>query len=387
MTIGVRSSPDAEERRRTLNAMSVARRHMAVTEASRLNDAQLDSWLKFAEVNSVGPLVAHVITDALGNQALGGRASKVHRQSEERMTVLMAELDAIGGSLAKEGIPLVALKNAGIARGLFPCAGCCPMGDIDVLLPKSRFLDAHRLVGELGYHFASRGTVEPADLQHGLSSGGTEYVKAVGGQDVWLELQWRPVAGRWLRPDQEPDGDRLLSRSQEISGTAVRLLHPVDNMQQVALHTAKHSFVRAPGLRLHTDVDRLAYYSPPDWQAFVDGVQAMGVTVPCYFSLSLATTLLGAQVPSRVLDALSPPRWKREVIYRWLNHIDLFYPNEVKFSRPEMVLFHGLLYDDTTLLLASLFDTDRSKLGWRNLRTNLQRGRRRVTDILTRYQA
>src|SRR5690606_34947470 len=137
-----------------------------------------------------------------------------------------------------------------------------------------------------GYQLASRSIVEPADLERGLASGGTEYVRHIGGHEVWIELQWRPVAGRWIRRDQEPAAAELLARSVAIPGTAARLLSPEDNMIQVALHTAKHSYVRAPGLRLHTDVDRLARLAAPDWDRVAAMVEALQTTTAVYLSLA-----------------------------------------------------------------------------------------------------
>ena len=85
---------------------------------------------------------------------------------------------------------------------------------------------------------------------------------------MWVELQWRPVAGRWIREDQEPNADDLINRSLPITGTNVRLLAPEDNLLQVCLHTAKHSYMRAIGFRLHTDVDRIVNYQNINWNIF-----------------------------------------------------------------------------------------------------------------------
>ena len=55
--------------------------------------------------------------------ALGAAASedwkRAHEKVESRMSDLMRELDSVADMLAAAGIPVVALKNAGIARGLY----------------------------------------------------------------------------------------------------------------------------------------------------------------------------------------------------------------------------------------------------------------------------
>lgn len=350
-----------------------------------LEPATVEALLPFAERNRIAPIVAHALIErapALRRTQWGD----IHNRSAARMDVLLEETDRVAARLSREGITVVALKNAGIARGIYPCRGCCPMGDVDLLVERARFREAHALMSECGFSLASRSTVEPADLEHGLVAGGTEYVKHVGPEEVWFELQWRPIAGRWIRKDQEPDGPALVGRSVEVKGTDVRVLAPADNMLQVALHTAKHSFVRAPGLRLHTDVDRLVAFAPPPWDEVVSAATRLETKTAVYFSLECARALLGTEIPEHVLSALSPSRWKRSLVMNWLRRVDFFEPDARKFSRPAMMAFHALLYDDAGGLAASAMGADRAQLGIRHLPGNLARATRRVFDLATRYE-
>jgi hypothetical protein len=341
-------------------------------------------WLSFGVRNRVGPIVAHALLEALPTHPTQAEWAALHDASATRMQILLGQLDAVAARLATEGIRLVALKNAGIARGIFPCAACCPMGDLDVLVDRSRFVEAHELLCDSGFVLASRATVEPADLAHGLISGGTEYRKQVDTEEVWLELQWRPVAGRWIRPEQEPSGTDFVARSVPIAGSAARLLSPEDNMLQVALHTAKHSYVRAPGLRLHTDVDRLATFATPDWARLEGAIGALHVRTATFFSFALARALLESPIPEAWLDRLRPPEWKAQAIGHWLRHLNVFEPDERKFSRPQMLVFHALLYDHLKGLASSAFDmaSGRGPLAFRPARAV-----RRIADLLFRYQA
>ena len=342
----------------------------------------------FAENNQLGPVVAHFALDNLSdNHQLSPEWNNIHNHSAERMRIFMKSLDEVALHFSRHSIPVVALKNSGIARGIFPCIACCPMGDIDVLIRKDDFITAHKIVQDLGFSFSSRSKVEPADLGSALAEGGgTEYYRESYGIGVWLELQWRPIAGRWLRKDQEPNGDELIERSVAIPGTAVRLLNPTDNLLQVALHTAKHSYVRAPGLRLHTDVDRLVRYSPPDWSKFLELVNSYSIRTPVYFSLLIPRLLLNSPIPDEVIEKLAPPPWKRAIILKWLKKIDLFQPDEQKFNRFEMMMFHALLYDDLKGLAASILNTEvrllRKIKPWRLLCNGLIR----MKDILLRYE-
>ena len=371
----------------TLDAMASSHRPLRLEAVRAAGRRVIGDWLTFAERNRVGPIVAHTLLEAWGDAFEEAETCRDrYAKSEARMQILMAELDQVADRLAKEGIRLLALKNAGIARGIYPHLGLCPMGDIDVLIDKRRFREAHQLILESGFALASRGTVEPADLEHGLASGGTEYRRVVGDEEVWFELQWRPVAGRWIRRDQEPDTAALIARSVPIPGTEVRLLKPEDNMIQVGLHTAKHSYVRAPGLRLHTDVDRLAIYQTPDWHEVVRIASETEIKTATFFSFALAKLLLDSPVPDHVLETLAPPPWKQNAVAAMLEKVDIFEPDAKKFTRPEMLVFHALLYDDAPGLIASVFDTERGGFRLKDLPRTLNRGVRRMADVLTRYQ-
>ena len=175
------------------------------------------------------------------------------------------------------------------------------------------------------------------------------------GEKLWLELQWRPVAGRWIRPDQEPSAEELMSRSVPISGTAVRILSPEDNLLQVALHTAKHTYIRAPGFRLHLDVDRIVKHQKINWNIFIRNVLRLQVKTPVYFSLIIPSKILGTPIPENVLKELEPPKWKVRSISHWLTSAGLFNPDERKFSRTGYLIFNALLYDNWSGLLKGIF--------------------------------
>ncbi len=316
-----------------------------------------DEYLwSFSQKNRLTPIMAHALADHVGWENLPDYWRRVHEGTCIRISAYLTELDRLAQRLAKEGIPLVALKNGGIARGIYPCPGCCPMGDLDVLVEKRHFRQAHQILLEEGYHFKFRSPREIAELDAAEQGGGAEYWKILdGGEKLWFELQWRPVAGRWIRPDQEPTAEELLARSLSIPGTAVRLLAPEDNLLQVALHTAKHSYVRAPGFRLHLDVDRIVHRQPIDWDLFLERALALQVKTAVYFSLAIPQALFGTPIPDAVLARLRPPGWKEGLISRWLQRVGLFNPDEPKFSRLGYILFTALLYDDLQGLLRSIF--------------------------------
>ena len=311
---------------------------------------------EMAKNNRVESIVAHTLMDVLGKDNIPSHWVKAHDENFNRISAYLAELDYIADKLTEKGIFLIILKNGGIARHIYPCPGCCPMGDLDVLVEKKYFQIAHQVLMTHGFHFEFRSSLEEADINAAEKNGGAEYWKILpNGDKLWFELQWRAVAGRWIRPEQEPSTKDLMRRSISVSGTTVRILSPEDNLLQVSLHTAKHSYVRAPGMRLHTDVDRIVRYQLIDWNVFLKYVLDLQVETAVYFSLIIPKALFGTLIPDEVLTRLKPPAWKAKLISSWLKKAGLFNPDERKFGKLKYILFNILLYDDFNGLWKAVF--------------------------------
>lgn len=320
-----------------------------------------NAFYALASTHEVASTIAWQVAQQDGWQSVPSQWWQVYDETDAQIGAYLAELDQVAARLAQAGILLVALKNSGIVRGIFPHPGAVPMGDVDVLVRKQDFRRSHAILLANGYQFEFRSALEEEDLGEAEQGGGAEYWKILSdGQKLWFELQWRPVAGRWIRPDQEPSVDELMSRSISIDGTDVRLLAPEDNLLQVCLHTAKHSYVRAPGFRLHLDVVRIVdRYPSLDWDLFISRVEQLQVKTATYFSLLIPKDLFQTPIPDQVMAQLRPPNWKEQAITRMLNKAGLFNPNEKKFTRLEYILFNSLLYDDFTGLWRGIFPDKR----------------------------
>ncbi len=277
-------------------------------------------------------------------------------KTEERITEYMDELDKISALLHSHKIPLVALKNSGIARAIYPFLGASPMGDLDVLVDKADFRKAHGILIKQGYQMKFRSPLEEENIDSAEQHGGAEYsVDLASGRHLWFELQWRPIAGRWIRADQEPSASDLIERSVKIDDCYTLLLSPEDNLLQVALHTAKHTYVRAPGFRLHTDVDRIVRSSKIDWVKFVEKVKSIEVKTAVFLSLTLAQKLLRTPIPKDILDDIAPGNLKTRILLLWLQRVGLFNPDERKWGKIGYIIFVCLLYDNFVGLGKSIF--------------------------------
>ncbi len=268
----------------------------------------------------------------------------------------MEELDLVAKHFLSKNIRLVALKNSGITRGLYQIYGASPMGDLDVLIEKLHFKKAHHILLSIGYKLKFRSELEEDDIDLAELGGGAEYCKVLkSGRLLWFELQWRPVAGRMIRIDIEPNATDLIDNSQEILNSYVRILSPEDNLLQVALHTAKHSYVRSPGFRLHTDVDRIVRSNIIDWDLFIEKVKKLELKTSVFFSLALARELLDTPIPLTVLNKIMPSKFKVKVISYWLQSVGLFNPDDRKWNKFEYIIFVSLLYDGFGPLIKNMF--------------------------------
>lgn len=273
--------------------------------------------------------------------------SKKYNESKVRIEYFINKLEEVAQKLDAEGIPIIALKNGGIAAGLIPDKAKCPMGDVDTLVYKKDFINTHKILTEMGFCLKFRSDSEEEDVMKAFRNGGTEYYsKGLNNSDgMWFELSWRPIAGRWIRIDKEPKAEELIERSRVVHNSKIRILSPEDNLLQVAIHTAKHSYVREPGFRLHLDVERIVKHSKIDWDLFQIKVEDAGTKTAVFYSLEIAKRLFHTPIPEKILNRLRPNKIKNWVITGLLAKAGLLHPNSRKFTKVEFVFFQIMLYD------------------------------------------
>lgn len=277
-----------------------------------------------------------------------------------QINLYMNELDKLSYKLSQNGIQILALKNTGIARGIYKDYASSPMGDIDLLVKPKDFYKAHKFLIELGYEFADRSPFEIRNIKQAFKNGGAEYkCKLINKKILWIELQWRSVAGRWIQPSQEPSAEILFKNSIPIENSTCRLLSPEDNLLQVCLHTAKHSYVRAPGFRLHTDVDRIVNFNTINWDEFCCKVEYLRVRTPVYLALLIPKVLLRSKIPKEVLQRLNFSPLKHLLIQNWLLKVGLFGPDEKKWTKLGYIFFNLILFDTFYDLFRAIFPRKR----------------------------
>jgi hypothetical protein len=267
-----------------------------------------------------------------------------YKSVQSRIEFMFDELALLGQKFHTKSLRVVALKNGGLAQVKGADLAEHPMGDIDLFVKKEEFHEAHKAIVAQGFIFEFRSEFEEEDFTKAFSDGSTEYYKILAdGNKMWLELSWRSVSGRWINRKKEPNTDDLIRDSIPWNISGIYVLSPEDNLLQVSIHTAKHSYFRAPGFRLHLDVKRVTSYFDIDWDVFIEKVKCANTKTAVYFSLLFSKEMLGADVPSHVLDALKPNLFKIWLINFSLRKVSL--QERFYFNRIEFIVFQLCLYD------------------------------------------
>ena len=120
------------------------------------NELGDDLVFKSAQLNGVVSIVAHALSICIEKDKIPDHWSKEYKLIENKIISYMDELNKAADILANQNIPLLALKNSGITLGMYPYLGSCPMGDVDVLVKKSQFREAHNLLVKNGYKLKFR---------------------------------------------------------------------------------------------------------------------------------------------------------------------------------------------------------------------------------------
>jgi hypothetical protein len=109
------------------------------------------------------------------------------------------------------------------------------------------------------------------------------------------------------------------------------------------MHTSLHSFIRAPGIRLHVDIDRLVRDNTIDWSDFVSEVEAMGVPTRAFVSLSMAKGLLDSPIPASVLTRLYPGSVRWSLLENLLQQNGIVADGRPKLRRAETLMLDALI--------------------------------------------
>lgn len=288
--------------------------------------------------------------------ALNDEWQAIYNECSKKAIQKLEATKKICAMMHQHGIDMVVLKNGGILADIIDDPAKMPMGDVDTLIHKKDFLDAYNLMIDNGYVFEYSNEYEIPDIDNAYRDGDAEYTKMIDhDHKLIVEIAWRVVAGRWMRPDKEPLTDEAIENSHYAKDSFIRVLSPEDNLLQVCIHTAKHSYVRAPGLRLNLDVERIVSNCTINWEVFLQKVLLAHTKTAAYFSLYIPSVLFSTEIPQFVMDRLRPSKRKCKRIDKMLSKAGFLNPKQRKFGKIGFLRFQTSLYDSFSDMFRTLY--------------------------------
>jgi hypothetical protein len=141
-----------------------------------------------------------------------------------RFKAALREIRTLNGA----GIPVVLLKGAALSARWPEAIEMRLSGDVDILVPQERTLDALRLLGEAGWLVPPPNFVSATDLQKFHAFGVCRH------PNLWVDVHWRPSSGIG---DPALGREVLLrSREAELHGTRVRIPDIADHLFILLAH-------------------------------------------------------------------------------------------------------------------------------------------------------
>lgn len=267
---------------------------------------------EFANHHEVAPLVAMRLRHLGKSSPLW---NGVADDWKYRLTQRFEKLDLLSDALHAAGIPVMAVKNAAIARAIYPVWEECPMGNFDLLVLPSDFDRATQVLLEAGMtsgEGAARSAVR-------------EFSAELADDTLWIRLQTRPSYHPLALPEHLGRTEQLFERAFAVDGCALKIPHPMDHLAIVCMSIVRRRYVCVPGIRMYSEVDRIVRRTPSfPWEAFVRHVRFMGSAA--YFALYIPKMLLDTPIPEDVLDALRPQKAAFQRFMAVIRRRGLFYP-------------------------------------------------------------
>jgi hypothetical protein len=299
----------------------------------------VDVCRKHAKLNQVEALVGSSIKELLDDGEGGLSWLEYIKENQRRVLELTDALSDISLKLEEAGCNYVLIENSGVmfASGLSAEAFCA--GDFDLLVDMASWPQAQIIFENNGFLIKDRRNRPTNRLEYfrEIDNGAPQWLDA--GTEAF-DRMWAPL----IYVDRSSNWIKSKVRSERASNIYVP--EATDLLIQVAMHTSLHSFIRAPGVRLHVDVDRVVRDNKIDWAYFLSEVQLMGISTRCFVSLSMAAGLLETPIPFYALQALFPGRIRWSLIHKLLRNNGTLNDGKAKLPRFQSIFLDVLLCDE-----------------------------------------
>ena len=223
------------------------------------------------------------------------------RSNSLKNLLLTGELLKLYGLFEQNDIFAIPYKGPTLAASVYRDLSLRQAGDLDILVGMRDVLKAKELLLSLGYEPTPWRTVDqlsPAQEKAFLRFE-REYAFWHEGAGISVEIQWE-VIPRYLSFSWDPVSLRQRRQVVSLGGGAVSTFVPEDLLLVLCIHGSKHFWER---LRWVCDVgETVNLFREMDWDDLMARAAAFGSERMLLLGLSLAHSLLNADVPVALLD-------------------------------------------------------------------------------------
>jgi radical SAM protein with 4Fe4S-binding SPASM domain len=220
--------------------------------------------------------------------------------SAKRNVRLYHELAQVLRALGARGIPVIVLKGAHLAEGVYGNLAVRPMGDLDLLAKKADLAEVEAALLGMGYGGPQRPSIEvQCRDRHTL----LHLAKAEAAE---IDVHWslaEPASGFRI----DVDGLWERSRPASVAGVPGLVLSHEDLLLSVCLHAGYHHAF-CGGLKSLVDIAEICgrYRDEIDWERLRLRAREWGAERCVYLAARLAREWLDAPIPAEFLSGLKP---------------------------------------------------------------------------------
>ncbi len=269
--------------------------------------ADWESLIRQAQADGVAPLLYWNLSKTGKLAQIPDFAGNALRESYAATWMnnqqILQELGTISKVFHEAGIPIVLLKGVCFALTIYPDIGLRPMGDLDILVPKTKLAQGVQLAQKLGY-------VEAVpDASPGLNEliGHHACLRKTGEQGSLLEIHDSLVAEQafsfavsmdWFWEQTQPLAHEIFHHLQMLSPTAQVLFAAAHAMLQ-------HGQQNSP-LRWFYDIDLLirSYNEAIDWEMLIQQARFFEWGSALKSALERSVELFETPIPQAVREQL-----------------------------------------------------------------------------------
>ena len=294
-------------------------------------DFTLTDWESLpaiAQAEGVAPLMYWKLRDygwpAGTPDAAHTSLAQAYYSTVARNMLLCRELGRVLDVLGGIGIPAIVLKGAALAATLYPNIGLRPMGDLDLLVPRSRMEKAVQAARSFGYR-----EIHP-ELVPGITRVIGYHVYLQGGLQahVAVELHWSLMGGDndWRSPPMEWFWEQTELISSDVGGEqggieGSHTLTPTAHLLYLTAHLMLHHGESQAQLLWFYDIHLLInrWGERLNWDELLARSEEFRWVAALYAALQGARLRFGTALPPGILDILADVRDPRSRRFVELN--------------------------------------------------------------------